>query len=78
MKAEYVVVAEQAHSLGPAYSIPFYDGVTHVIILLDAIILCLLHLVSRALVLALACIATTSLFLAIHSKAEPFSTQARY
>ena len=24
MKAEYVVVAEQAHPLGPAYSFPYY------------------------------------------------------
>ena len=25
MKAEYVVVAEQAHPLGPAYTFPHYD-----------------------------------------------------
>ena len=43
MKAEYVVVAEQAHPLGPAYSPPYslLREVMHVLLLLHAIIPCL-------------------------------------
>ena len=39
MKAEYVVVAEQAHSLGPAYSIPpciFFMGYAYIRIYLHS------------------------------------------
>ena len=39
MKAEYVVVAEQAHPLGPAYSFPYCREGLRMLLLLDAIIL---------------------------------------
>ena len=62
MKAEYVVAAEQAHPLGPAYSFPslhlFFYGDTHIMIVAcpSLAFVFMLLLISHAIITGFACI----------------------